>query len=264
MEFYATLGWNSCADRATLDGLFAAGMTGARLNLSTPPPPPVRPPAGGYLLACRPRLRPGRPSHHRPARPGAAGGYPHCSRCTGVRGAGPCLAPAASPFPPPPWRLPSRETASPWTTAPCWYRWRKKRPDCLFLPGRAGRAAPKPQEPGHLGREVHTPTLTQADLDNLAQAKRFGVTHILQPLSGARRMSTPRAGPWLRPSWNTGRSWRKLKTSGAGEAGRDHRFLPTSSDCPGRPGQQHAPVAAALPPKSTLPAPAASAGKPFL
>ena len=33
MEFYATLG-GSCADRATLDGLFAAGMTGARLNLS--------------------------------------------------------------------------------------------------------------------------------------------------------------------------------------------------------------------------------------
>ena len=33
MEFYATLG-GSCADRATLDGLFTAGMTGARLNLS--------------------------------------------------------------------------------------------------------------------------------------------------------------------------------------------------------------------------------------
>ena len=33
MEFYATLG-GSCAHRATLDGLFAAGMTGARLNLS--------------------------------------------------------------------------------------------------------------------------------------------------------------------------------------------------------------------------------------
>jgi len=33
MEFYGTLG-PACADRAILDGLFAAGMTGVRLNLS--------------------------------------------------------------------------------------------------------------------------------------------------------------------------------------------------------------------------------------
>lgn len=42
MEFYATLG-GSCADRATLDGLFAAGMTGARLNLSHTTPPSAPP-----------------------------------------------------------------------------------------------------------------------------------------------------------------------------------------------------------------------------
>ena len=35
MEFYATLG-GSCADRATLDGLFAAGMTGGYFGACTP------------------------------------------------------------------------------------------------------------------------------------------------------------------------------------------------------------------------------------
>ena len=38
-----------------------------------------------------------------------------------------------------------------------------------------------------LGTEVDTPTLTPSDLDNLAQAGRFGVTHILQPFVRGRR-----------------------------------------------------------------------------
>lgn len=38
-----------------------------------------------------------------------------------------------------------------------------------------------------LGTEVDTPTLTTSDLDNLAQAERFGVTHILQPFVRGRR-----------------------------------------------------------------------------
>lgn len=38
-----------------------------------------------------------------------------------------------------------------------------------------------------LGTEVDTPTLTPADLDNLRQAEKFGVTHILQPFVRGRR-----------------------------------------------------------------------------
>ena len=38
-----------------------------------------------------------------------------------------------------------------------------------------------------LGSELDTPTLTPADLDNLALARRFGVTHILQPFVRGRR-----------------------------------------------------------------------------
>lgn len=38
-----------------------------------------------------------------------------------------------------------------------------------------------------LGAEVDTPTLTSADLDNLARAGRLGVTHILQPFVRGRR-----------------------------------------------------------------------------
>lgn len=38
-----------------------------------------------------------------------------------------------------------------------------------------------------LGTEVDTPTLTPADLDNLRQSEKFGVTHILQPFVRGRR-----------------------------------------------------------------------------
>ena len=56
MEFYATLG-GSCADRATLDGLFAAGMTGARLKSVSHHLPQCAPLLEDIYWPAVPRLR---------------------------------------------------------------------------------------------------------------------------------------------------------------------------------------------------------------
>ena len=61
MDFYATLG-DSCARMELLDGLFRAGMTGARVNLSHTSLPRCAPLLeGGYWPAAR---RAGRKNAH--------------------------------------------------------------------------------------------------------------------------------------------------------------------------------------------------------
>ena len=191
MEFYATL-CGSCADRATLDGLFAAGMTGARLNLSHTTLPKC-----AHLLediywpaarAC------GRAAHLIIDLQGPelrVGTLP--APVALESGSRTVLGPGGIPIP-----TAALEAAQPGDRislddSALLVQVEEKRPDGLFCRVERGGQLQSRKSLAILGREVHTPTLTQADLDNLAQAKRFGVTHILQPfVRGAEDVHTLR------------------------------------------------------------------------
>lgn len=179
MEFYATLG-GSCADRATLDGLFAAGMTGARLNLSHT-----------TLQQCAPLLKEvywpaaqkaGRQAHLIIDLQGPELRVGTLSAPIPLEtGSQTVLGPGGIPIPPA-----ALEAAQPGDRislddSALLVRVEEKRPEGLVCRVERGGTLQSRKSLAILGREVNTPTLTGADLDNLAQAKRFGVTHILQP-----------------------------------------------------------------------------------
>ena len=179
MEFYATLG-GSCADRATLDGLFAAGMTGARLNLSHT-----------TLQQCAPLLKEvywpaaqkaGRQAHLIIDLQGPELRVGTLSAPIPLEtGSQTVLGPGGIPIPPA-----ALEAAQPGDRislddSALLVRVEEKRPEGLVCRVERGGTLQSRKSLAILGREVNTPTLTGADLDNLAQAKDFGVTHILQP-----------------------------------------------------------------------------------
>lgn len=191
MEFYATLG-GACRDAATLENLFAAGMTGARLNLSHT-----------TLEQCAPLLeevywpaaqKAGRPAHliidlqGPELRVGTLSApVPLETGSQTILGPGGISIPQAA-----------REAAQPGDQislddSALLLRVEEKQGEDLMCRIERGGLLQSRKSLAILGREVNTPTLTQEDLENLAQAKRFGVTHILQPfVRGAEDVRTLR------------------------------------------------------------------------
>ncbi len=186
MDYYATLG-EPCAKRDILDQLFRLGMTGARLNLSHT-----------SLAQCSSLLE----ERYWPA-----------ARQAGREGAhlildlqGPELRVGELPQP-----IPLREGLDillgeggipiPQTILQTVRKGQQisvddgalllevRRTSRAVLLCRVLRGGPlrSKKSLSVLGEELNTPTLTAADLDNLAQAGRYGVTHILQPFVRDRR-----------------------------------------------------------------------------
>lgn len=191
MEFYATLG-GACADAATLENLFAAGMTGARFNLSHT-----------TLAQCAPLLeevfwpaaqKAGRAAHLIIDLQGPelrVGSLPApVSLETGCQT---LLGPGGIPIP-----QAALEAAQPGDQislddSALLLRVEETCANGLRCRVERGGQLQSRKSLAILGREVNTPTLTQEDLENLAQAKRFGVTHILQPfVRGAEDIHTLR------------------------------------------------------------------------
>lgn len=192
MEFYATLG-GSCADAATLDGLFAAGMTGARLNLSHT-----------TLEQCAPLLeevywpaaqKAGRAAHLIIDLQGPELRVGSLSAPVSLEtGSQAVLGPGGIPIPQAALEAAQVGDQISLDDSALLLRVEEKRPDGLFCQVERGGTLQSRKSLAILGREVNTPTLTGEDLANLSQAKRFGVTHILQPfVRGADDIHTLRA-----------------------------------------------------------------------
>ena len=180
MEFYATLG-DPCAKAEIIDQLFQAGMTGVRVNLShtslnqcAPLLEQIYWPSarragkwGAHLILDLqgPELRVGELPQPIPLREGldillGEGGIPipQVILQTAKRGQQISVDDGAL-------LLEVRRTS---------------RTVLLCRVLRGGPLLSK-KSMSVLGSELETPTLTPSDLENLAQAGRFGVTHILQP-----------------------------------------------------------------------------------
>ena len=186
MDFYATLG-DPCAKRDILDQLFQSGMTGVRLNMSHT-----------SLAQCAPLLE----ELYWPAARQAGRGDAHLI----LDLQGPELRVGELPQP-----IPLREGLDillgdggipvPQVILKTARRGQQisiddgalllevRRTSSTVLLCRVLQGGPllSKKSLSLLGAEVDTPTLTPADLDNLAQAGRFGVTHILQPFVRNRR-----------------------------------------------------------------------------
>ena len=186
MEYYATLG-SSCAKPAILDSLFQAGMTGARLNLSHttlsrcssllnkgfwPAAHRAGRPRAHLILDMQgPELRVGELPHPIPLKPGDTilmgdGGIPVPKAVLEYAKPGQEISIDDSAL-----LLQVRRTSS-------------SNLLCKVLRGGALRSRKSISLPG---AQADAPTLTQADLDNLALAGEFGVTHILQPFVRSRQ-----------------------------------------------------------------------------
>lgn len=186
MEFYATLG-NSCAKPDMLDQLFRAGMTGARLNLSHT-----------ALSRCTSLLRDGYwPAAKRANRPNAhlildmqgpelrVGELPSAILLKEnddiLLGDGGIPVPKAVLEIAKPGQEISIDDSALLLTV---RKASAKNLLCRVVRGGPLRSRKSLSLPG---TEVDTPTLTQADVDNLTLAADFGVTHILQPFVRGRR-----------------------------------------------------------------------------
>jgi pyruvate kinase len=185
MELYGTLG-ASCAREETILALFRAGMTGARLNLShtslaqCAPLLEERfwPSARQTGINARlivdlqgPELRIGRLERPAELTPGGQvalgrGGIPVPSQVFQCAEAGDQFALDDSAL------LLEVERAEPETLT------------CRVL--RGGRLESR-KSLAILGKDLQMPTLTGEDLENLAQAARFGVTDVLQPFVQGRK-----------------------------------------------------------------------------
>ena len=186
MDFYGTLG-GACSTRATLDALFAAGMTGARLNLSHTAltdcadllTGAFHPAARQAGLACPhliidlqgPELRVGvLPSPVELPEGGMVtlgeGGIP----------VPPIVLEAAQPG----YQLSLDDSALLLEVT-------ENRSDALICKVLRGGTLKSRKSLAILGVQPDTPTLTEADLVNLDHAAQFGVTHILQPFVRGKR-----------------------------------------------------------------------------
>ena len=180
MEFYATLG-PACSSPETLDALFRAGMTGARLNLSHVALADSRPLLEGAF----------RPAARRAGRPGAhlildlqgpelrVGRLPApLSLETGGRvllgGEGVPIPPAAREAARPGDRLSLDDSALLLEVA-------EKTVEGLACRVLRGGTLRSRKSLAILGVEVDAPALTEEDRANLDLAGELGATHILQP-----------------------------------------------------------------------------------
>ena len=193
MEFYGTLG-PACSDRTVLDGLFAAGMTGARLNLSHT-----------SLAQHEPMLR----DVYRPAALAAGLEQPHLI----IDLQGPELRVGVLPEP-----VPMPEGASvvlgdggvpvpqaviaaarpghqiSLDDSALLLEVTEVSPTALTCTVLRGGTLKSRKSLAILGVQPHTPTLTSEDEANLDRAGEFGVTHILQPfVRGREDVETLRA-----------------------------------------------------------------------
>ena len=180
MEFYATLG-SACTKPSVLDHMFRAGMTGARLNLSHttlsrctsllkdgfwPAAKRAGAPTAHLILDMQgPELRIGELPNPIPLKPGDTvlmgdGGIPVPKTVLEHAKPGQEISIDDSAL-----LLQVRKSSS-------------SNLLCKVLRGGALRSRKSMSLPG---AQMDAPTLTQADLDNLALAGDFGVTHILQP-----------------------------------------------------------------------------------
>lgn len=180
MEFYATLG-DPCARRDVLDKLFQVGMTGIRVNLSHT-----------SLDKCAPLLeRLYWPAAREAGRPNAhlildlqgpelrVGELP---RPIPLRvGDEVLLGDGGIPVPPIILRTARRDQEISIDDGTLLLQVRRSSPTVLLCRVVRGGALRSKKSLSLLGTQVDTPTLTDADLDNLAQAGRCGATHILQP-----------------------------------------------------------------------------------
>lgn len=178
MDFYATLG-ASCADRATLADLFAAGMTAARLNLSHTTLDACAPLLERFFAAAReagvkprlvvdlqgPELRVGALDKPVALAEGGevamgAGGVPVPQSVVDAAQPGDRIAMDDSAF--------LLEVVS-------------ANGDALRCAVLRGGTLQSRKSLAVLGREIDAPALTDADRANLRRAKRYGVTDVLQP-----------------------------------------------------------------------------------
>lgn len=180
MEFYATLG-DACKTSATLDQLFHAGMTGARLNMSHT-----------SLSKCSALLQQGYwPAAKRAGRPNAhlildlqgpelrVGELPYVLPLK--TGSDVLLGDGGIPVPQPVLQFARPGHQISIDDSALLLEVRKQSSSNLLCRVLQGGSLRSRKSLSILGTEVDTPTLTQADLDNLALAGQFGVTHILQP-----------------------------------------------------------------------------------
>lgn len=186
MEYYATLG-DPCARRDVMDKLFRAGMTGIRVNLSHTSLSKCAPLLEGmYRPAAR---RAGREDAHLildlqgpELRIGELSGPVRLREGDEV-----LLGDGGIPVPQgilrsarPGGRLSVDDGA-------LLLEVRRSAPAVLLCRVLRGGPLLSRKSLSLLGAEVDTPTLTPDDLENLAQAGRLGVTHILQPFVRDRR-----------------------------------------------------------------------------
>ena len=180
MEYYATLG-DPCARREVLDKLFQAGMTGIRVNLSHTSLDKCAPLLEElYWPAARrvgredahlildlqgPELRVGELPRPIPLREGnevllGDGGIPVPQSILRTARSGQQIS---------------------IDDGALLLEVRRSNPPVLLCRVLQGGPLLSKKSLSLLGSDVDTPALTPADLENLRQAGRFGVTHILQP-----------------------------------------------------------------------------------
>ena len=186
MEFYATLG-DPCAKRDILEQLFQAGMTGVRVNLSHT-----------SLKQCAPLLQELYwPAARRAGREDAhlildlqgpelrVGDLPRPIPLK--EGEELLLGEGGIPIPQSILRTARRDQNISIDDGALLLQVKRSSPSVLLCRVLRGGPLLSKKSLSLLGAEVDTPTLTPSDLDNLAQAGRFGVTHILQPFVRGRR-----------------------------------------------------------------------------
>lgn len=186
MEFYATLG-DPCAKRDILEQLFQAGMTGVRVNLSHT-----------SLKQCAPLLQELYwPAARRAGREDAhlildlqgpelrVGDLPRPIPLK--EGEELLLGEGGIPIPQSILRTARRDQKISIDDGALLLQVKRSSPSVLLCRVLRGGPLLSKKSLSLLGTEVDTPTLTPSDLDNLAQAGRFGVTHILQPFVRGRR-----------------------------------------------------------------------------
>ena len=186
MEFYATLG-DPCAKRDILEQLFRAGMTGVRVNLSHT-----------SLKQCAPLLQELYwPAARRVGREDAhlildlQGPELRVGDLPGPiplkEGEELLLGEGGIPIPQSILRTARRDQKISIDDGALLLQVKRSSPSVLLCRVLRGGPLLSKKSLSLLGTEVDTPTLTPSDLDNLAQAGRFGVTHILQPFVRGRR-----------------------------------------------------------------------------
>lgn len=180
MEFYATLG-DPCAKRDILDKMFQAGMTGVRLNMSHT-----------SLSKCAPLLD----ELYWPAARQARQECAHLivdlqgpelrvgelSQPVSLREGGEVLlGEGGVPIPQIILRTARRGQQISIDDGALLLEVRRSSSTVLLCRVARGGTLRSKKSLSLLGTEIDTPTLTPSDLDNLALAGRYGVTHILQP-----------------------------------------------------------------------------------